>query len=1117
MVVFFAFLCLPVVALALEEESGTAHTLHTSEQENSGPSGAEDSARAVQVPGSMPGSSDSARQSRRAAREAADAPFVGKPIGQINLVCDLDLCRNPIAIDRFKELSGLYIGQPYSTQGQRRAQERLAKTGFFQSFEFSKELAGERVMLTIAARGAVLIRKVSFEGLSPPPFESELRKLLIYRPGQAYAEDDDKAEAQLSSLQAMFEREGYFGSKIEMIVENVGNQKHLVDLTFKIDKGEGLSVCDIGLRGVRAMRYSQARELLLTNLPFFTRRVPLVKPTFTTQDYRAGRDALIQQYRRLGYFRARIVEQAVQTDLDAGCARLLFDINEGPHWKLSFKGNQLFDADALISQLPFFASGYVDREAIAQAEHEIRKLYETRGYPFSRVQGQEIIVDRDTRSIEFEIREGPRLKINKILIHGNENLAASEITQGFGTQPYELFAAGGYLQTDQLLDDFSKVEALYRERGFLQAVVERFVLETLPSNDAMNVHIYIREGYKTLAERVDITGARVVPAGSLQALLGVSNGKSFVPLNVRADQARMIQHYASIGYPMTRIETSCRLLGGSEVACDAPQLAPECRATSLEDLRSMCTAEDEPRHKLTCEMIRDDERCKFEGGAIEANVRVRHTIEEGPRVRVGEILLKGNFRTSADLIYQELPLKTGERFNVNKVLEGQANMRSLGLFDSVSIETIGLEENLPGQGGSVDDELTAALVISVEESRSRYLDFKFGLEGRDLLGDSRRLLVTGEVQYNDSNLFGFGQRFRPRLIAAVDAFDLWSIGSDTMSDLGAAQKFSNLDYLVGAELIYTHPRFLKQWSRVDKLFLTITPFYMLDLLGVANDEVLREEWGLRLELRKELFELMDRLTLTFGIEAKQAATWTPDDPMVGNVRIFSPRRATGKLSPEVTLDRRDSPLNPRKGYHLQIKPQLVSGDALTQGAEDALGDSYLRLNFAASAYFTLWKDLVFGQSFRFGQIVPLFDRQTIVPPDERFYLGGVGSVRGFPTNSLGPVTGYQHGPGGELMLNYNAEFRFPLVKRWNVYGATFFDAGLLTDCFDEGNTRSTAGCYKNAFPATGALSNIRTTAGLGLRYLIVDQIPVLFDYGIVLNRRPGEDFGSFHFNLGYTF
>src|SRR5690606_19590422 len=113
-----------------------------------------------------------------------------------------------------------------------------------------------------------------------------------------------------------------------------------------------------------------------------------------------------------------------------------------------------------------------------------------------------------------------------------------------------------------------------------------------PSNDAMNVHIYIREGYKTLAERVDIMGARVVPAGSLQALLGVSRGESFVPLNVRADQARMIQHYASIGYPMTRIETSCRLLGGSEVQCDAPQLAPECRATSLEDLRSMCTAED---------------------------------------------------------------------------------------------------------------------------------------------------------------------------------------------------------------------------------------------------------------------------------------------------------------------------------------------------------------------------------------------------------------------------------------------------------------------------------------------------------------------------------------------
>ncbi len=1062
---------------------------------------------------------EAARISRRAAREAADAPFIGKPVAQIDLVCDLELCRNPVAVDRFKELSGLYVGQNFSSQAQQRAQERLAKTGFFQTLEFNKELSNDRVIITITARGAVLIRKVSFEGLSPPPFETDLRKLLIYRPGQAYTKDDNKADAQLVSLQEVFAREGFFGSKIVMTVEKVGDQEHLVDMTFKVDKGGELAICDIGLRGVRAMRYSRARELLLTSLPFFARRVPLITPTFTTQDYRAGREALIQHYRRNGYFRARIIDQAAKTDIEKGCVELLLEINEGPHWQVNFQGNKLFKKAELVALLPFIETGYVDSEAISQAEHEIRKLYETRGYPFTAVTGKEVLVDRDTRSIEFEIVEGPQLQIQDIILHGNEQIASSTLLKSFGTQRYALLSPGGYLQTDQLLDDFSKIEAAYRQLGYLQAMVVRFSLEALPSDKAMIVHIFIEEGFRTVAERVDLSGARVVPAGTLLSLLNVSNGNAFVPLSVRADQARLLQHYASIGYPMTQIKTTCRLLNGEEVTCDAPMLPRGCKATNLVELKPLCGTNNE-EHRLSCELIRPEEECKFEGGAIEPDVRVRHVIEEGPRVRVGEILLKGNFRTDANLIYQELPLKTGDRFNVNKVLEGQGNMRSLGLFDSVSIETIGLEDNLDDDGSdtlNVDDERTAALVISVEESRSRYLDFKFGLEGRDLLGDSRRLLVTGEVQYNDSNLFGYGQRFRPRVIAAVDAFDLWEVGADTTQDIGAAQNITGLDYLVGAELIYTHPRFLKQWTKVDKLYLTITPFYLLDLLGVANDEVLREEWGLRLELRKELFELMDRLTLTFGIEAKQAATWTPNDPMFGKWRLFSPRRSTGKLSPEITLDRRDSPLNPHEGYHLQVKPQLVSGDALTQGAEDAIGDSYLRLNFAASVYFSLWEDLVFGQSFRFGQIIPLAGRQTIVPPDERFFLGGVGSVRGFPTNSLGPIIGFQRAPGGELMLNYNAEIRFPIVKQWNVYGATFFDAGLLTDCFSQANNRSSANCYRNAFPEDAPFGNIRTTVGLGLRYLILDQIPVLFDYGIVLDRRAGEDFGSFHFNLGYTF
>ncbi|WP_164856307.1 POTRA domain-containing protein [Lujinxingia sediminis] len=1048
----------------------------------------------------------------REARRAIDQEFEGLPIGRVAFRCDLELCQRPLGVDRFRELSGLYVGQTYSPQAIERAERRLLKTGFFSAVTVERRRVGASVFVALEAQGAVLIRRVGFEGLNPPPFETELRKVLMYRPGQVFLESAERAQAQLASLAAIFEREGYYDTEVRMVVNPVEGERHLVDLVFEVARGQERSICEIGLRGVRGMTAARAQDLLLSDVSVLSRRVPLLLPTYTTETVRQGRDALIAEYRRLGYFRARVVDQQVEEYGDEGCVRLLFEMDEGPFWALSFEGSRLFDDATLTAQLPFFASGYVDADEIRAAESAIRQLYETRGYPFARVQGEESAEDRLNRALRFEIEEGPQVQINEVRIHGARAFSEAELLSEFGTQAFGIFDTAGFLQTDRLLADMSALEERMRAQGYLQALSPIFLLEVNDSGAGMRVRVEVRQGPQTLVDRVDLEGARALPAGTLEAMLSVKPQDPFVPVNVRADQSRISQYYGAIGYPLARVTTTCRLLTGEEVPCEAPQLPQTCRAMSFAELeRGRCEWREGVNAALACERVERSPVCEFSGGVMAEAVRVQHTIEEGPRVRVGEVLLKGNFRTRSSVIYRELPLSTGDRFDVQKLIEGQGNMRQLGLFDSVSIETIGLENVDAGA-----DEIEAALIISVEESRARFVEFSVGLEGRDLLGDSRRLLLTGEAQYTDNNLLGTGQRFRPRLISAVDTLELAQLARAA----GAGETGERgLDYLFGAELIYSHPRFLKSQTGVDKLFLTITPFYLLDLLGVTNDQVLREEWGLRLELRKELEEIADRLYLTFGVEAKQAATWTANDPRIAGERIFSPRRATAKLLPEINFDRRDSPLNPRSGYYVEVKPELVSGDALSQDGEDLIGDSYLRLSAALSAFFSLdgRGDYVLGQGLRYGQIVPFAERQSLVPPDERFYLGGVGTVRGFPTNVLGPVGARQQPLGGELTMSYTAELRYPLIKEWSVYGATFFDAGLLVDCFDEAGRRSSAQCFANAFPDQAPLSRVRTSAGLGLRYVIFDQIPLLFDYGVVLDRRPGEGFGSLHFNLGYSF
>lgn len=108
------------------------------------------------------------------------------------------------------------------------------------------------------------------------------------------------------------------------------------------------------------------------------------------------------------------------------------------------------------------------------------------------------------------------------------------------------------------------------------------------------------------------------------------------------------------------------------------------------------------------------------------------------------------------------------------------------------------------------------------------------------------------------------------------------------------------------------------------------------------------------------------------------------------------------------------------------------------------------------------------------------------------------------------------------MVNYNLELRYPLLEEIGLWGGTFFDAGVLVDCYADapegGRTSIQTSCYEDAFGSRrGSLGKIRTSAGLGFRFLIAEQIPFVFDYGVPLDRRSGEPGGELGFNIGYTY
>jgi outer membrane protein insertion porin family len=122
-----------------------------------------------------------------------------------------------------------------------------------------------------------------------------------------------------------------------------------------------------------------------------------------------------------------------------------------------------------------------------------------------------------------------------------------------------------------------------------------------------------------------------------------------------------------------------------------------------------------------------------------------------------------------------------------------------------------------------------------------------------------------------------------------------------------------------------------------------------------------------------------------------------------------------------------------------------------------------------------------------------------VPDYEKFYLGGINSVRGGDRNDLAPK---QDGEpvGGESFLQGNFEIKFPLVEEAGVFGILFVDAGSV---------------YRTDFNTD--FGNAIVTAGPEIRWLSPIG-PIRLAYGYYLTQKSEyKSSGGFEFSMASAF
>lgn len=196
-------------------------------------------------------------------------------------------------------------------------------------------------------------------------------------------------------------------------------------------------------------------------------------------------------------------------------------------------------------------------------------------------------------------------------------------------------------------------------------------------------------------------------------------------------------------------------------------------------------------------------------------------------------------------------------------------------------------------------------------------------------------------------------------------------------------------------------------------------------------------------------------------------------------------------SVEVSLvrDTRDKTFAATEGAKHQVSTQYAGGPF----AGDA---QFTKVEASTSWYFPLFWKTVFHAKGAAGQV---FENETDkLPVYDRFYLGGINTVRGFEFGKISPVEDGDR-IGGDKMWYTNLEFIFPIIEEHGIQGLTFFDAGQV---------------YNDGVDWT--LEDFEKAAGLGIRWLS-PMGPISVVWGVNLAPEDDEDQSVFDFSLGGTF
>ncbi len=729
--------------------------------------------------------------------------------------------------------------------------------------------------------------------------------------------------------------------------------------------------------------------------------------------------------------------------------------------EIRIRGNDRIEVDA-IRKVIKTASGDIYR--VKNLSEDLKAVFRMGYFDDVRIEAENVSLGK---IIIFTVKE--KQTIRRIRIKGGLSIFdEKELLDEMSIR------RGSILNINKIQNNIDRIESLYKEKNFHNIRIDYEIVER--KNNQADLIFRIEEGKKIRVKHILFTGntafkdkklkskrlMRTREKGFFSWLTGSGDLKREV---LNEDVARITAFYHNQGYVRARvgepqvefkedyIEITLKINEGPRFKVGKVDLEGDL-LIAKEELRKKLKIHEEEYYSRQIVrgdilMLSDfyanqgyayaDVSPRISEDSEQLIVNITYVIKKGKQVYFEEIIITGNSKTRDKVIRRQLRVYEQELFSGNRLKRSVRNLHRLDYFKDVKVNTA---------KGSADDKML--LSIDVEEHSTGAFTFGGGYS------NTEKVFVMASI--SQRNLFGRGQ--------ILDLRANW--GDET-------QRYS---------INFTEPwMFDIPLSAGIKIYNWASDF----------DAYEKKSLGGGLRLGYPIFDFT-RLSVAFARDVSEIDVTdaeTLPQSILELVTEFGENEdiITNTLTTSLSYDSRNRLFGTTEGqdHRLTVEYAGFGGDI-----------QYVKSVAELGWFVPLAEELTGFMHAKGG-----YGREGskgIWPDYERFFLGGINSLRGFDEDDLSPIDANGNEIGGDKFIQFNFELIFPLLRDAGLDGVLFIDSG---DVYDEDEKVE--------------LDNLRASGGFEFRWNSPIG-PIRLAYGYILDPEPEDrNRRQWEFSLGAAF